>query len=511
MRVFLFLAALLYCVKAPAQVVTTINYANSGLSTSLCNVFNISSGATIGGLRHYPVSGGVTFNGTSAVLSTQYKIDATSNIDRGTAYAIEYPFRAGYTYSLALTMQGTKSSTGSFPYASASLMSSLPNINTSQPTACGPVNKSSYSSALSGMVYQVNVNQNTTYTFPNYAPTRDAGYVVITAHQGSESGSVAISKVVITETTTPSPEGYWVGVIPGTGTCPSSSSLITVHMDDEDNDNENSRAGWIGAITSNNNTTFRFCRVDGRQFYPLAATNAVTNHYAVLKLGAQCPNGSTEFNRQFDNEDDNNQNSVISSSGIATDYAAVYSTRQNYGLTRLHFCLFTAGTNTMSGFPALGIDYGVFAASDFSKTLQTTGWVYTDDEDHYPNNENSFGGDGHLDGRRIVTPTGSYDQNTTLHIAKVSCVTPDCGYCGDAICSPYENSSSCGFDCTFCGDGTCGAGEGSWNCSLDCSSCGDFICGPTENYYTCDIDCSSACGNGYCDVNEGTYTCPQDC
>jgi hypothetical protein len=172
----------------------------------------------------------------------------------------------------------------------------------------------------------------------------------------------------------------------------------------------------------------------------------------------------------------------------------------------LSFCLFKAAASTMSGFPALGIDYGVFAASDFSKAMQT-GWVYTDDEDRDSGNRNLFTGDS--DGQRIITPTGSLGRNTTLNTAKVGCTTPDCGYCGNYICSPYENAASCPFDCGVCGDSICGANEDTWNCSTDCSFvCGDGICSYDEGCYD---DCSGYCGDGYCGSNEDYWSCEQDC
>lgn len=195
-----------------------------------------------------------------------------------------------------------------------------------------------------------------------------------------------------------------VGIIPATESCPNGQGILTIHMDDEDNNNANSRSGWIGATTSTNNTTFRFCRVPGGLFRALSTTNLVQNHYAVLKLGTICPNGSVEFTRHFDNEDRNNKNS--SSGGIAPNVSDSNTT--------LVFCLFRSSGSTMSSFPNLGISYGVFATSTFSQALRT-GYAYTDDEDR--NNKNSFSANpGWVgDAQRIITG-GS---NTSVNMVQV--------------------------------------------------------------------------------------------
>lgn len=199
-----------------------------------------------------------------------------------------------------------------------------------------------------------------------------------------------------------------VGVIQGQYCNSSGSSYgnATIFMDDEDKRNANNRWGWIGATRSTNNTQLFFCRVDGKIFKPLSTVNDPRYHYAVVKLGTVCPNGSQEFVRHFDNEDNNNQN-----------WSNMPSGGQNVidRNTTLHFCLFRngSGSNVMSDFPNLGYTYGVFAASNFYKA-QATGGVYTDDED--TRNANSYWGAAPMtDAQRIVT-SGS---NTTLNMVKV--------------------------------------------------------------------------------------------
>jgi hypothetical protein len=68
-----------------------------------------------------------------------------------------------------------------------------------------------------------------------------------------------------------------VGVIPATATgCSKPEDAVAIEIDNEDDDNINNAGGWVGGTSNNNSsTTFRFCRVDGSKFRPLAgAANA---------------------------------------------------------------------------------------------------------------------------------------------------------------------------------------------------------------------------------------------
>jgi hypothetical protein len=89
--------------------------------------------------------------------------------------------------------------------------------------------------------------------------------------------------------------------------------------------------------------------------------------------------------------------------------------------------------------------------------------------------------------------------------------------CGNGICAPDENCSSCPKDCgacPACGDGVCAPGEDCSTCSADCgtcSHCGNSHCSEDENCSTCPADCGVCpyCGDGIC--NESPNLCPQDC
>lgn len=312
-----------------------------------------------------------------------------------------------------------------------------------------------------------------------------------------------------------------IGVIPDVNTsCPAGADTLTRHMDDEDGknfpniNNNNDHSGWIGATGSSNNTDLKFCRVDGRTFKPLMGCNGLTvdtpRDYAVLKLGSVCPNGSVEFEKFIDNENDNNDNWYYDSSG---DHAP-----NNYlwGDTRLHFCFFGTASSvsaTMGSFPSLGIPYGVFGRSTLVNAgeASTYGWFRSDDED---SGSDSYSAPSSIFSRAVQIISNA-DQNTTFNTAKVITSTIqgtgfECEVCGNGICRAAETLWSCEADCAYCGDQICNNGETPSSCPDDCGFCGDGVCNGDETPSTCSRDCRNGCGDGVCDATE-VNTCPADC
>ena len=161
--------------------------------------------------------------------------------------------------------------------------------------------------------------------------------------------------------------------------------MVQIHMDDEDRRNNNSRWGWLGATTSNRNTTWRYCRLESwvySDFKPLAYGSRDAD-YAVLKLGALCPAGSRTITRRQDNEDWRNANW---SSGNAYPNVNVHG--RNW---TTHYCHFDGGSyspsGTMSAFPIVGFPYGVFASERMPRDYAMQyGFVYQDDEDFWNQN-----------------------------------------------------------------------------------------------------------------------------
>jgi hypothetical protein len=175
-----------------------------------------------------------------------------------------------------------------------------------------------------------------------------------------------------------------VGVIPETTACFSTPyqplPLVTMHMDDEDRRNNNARSGWIGATTSNGNTTWRFCKLSGvGGMLPLSWGSTDAN-YAVLQLGATCPSGARSIRRWQDNEDRRNANG---SSG--NTYPNVNVRGRNWYTYYCHFDAGKAGADgLMSAFPWLSFKYGVFASAGMPGQFAAAyGEVYQDDEDWF--------------------------------------------------------------------------------------------------------------------------------
>lgn len=126
--------------------------------------------------------------------------------------------------------------------------------------------------------------------------------------------------------------------------------------------------------------------------------NDKARFYAVLKLGQFCPNGSTEFVRYLDNEDDNNEN--WQAGPIAPNVSNVNTT--------LVFCFFRNGSPTMLDFPPLGVPYAVFhdfhGAQPFPYSLALgKAMHYSDDEDDA--NQNWVGRPGRAP--TSISPTSS--------------------------------------------------------------------------------------------------------
>jgi hypothetical protein len=172
-----------------------------------------------------------------------------------------------------------------------------------------------------------------------------------------------------------------VGVIPEVNSCPAGTTWTQIHMDDEDRRNANSRGGWIGAITSDRNTTYRFCKLDpitSLNFRPLPKAGDQYD-YSLVNMGVFCPSGARRVVRVEENEIWRN---ASSSSGDVFPNFRIYNTWFNF------YCHFDGARNSVLGhmndFPRLAMPYGVFASRDMpSNYALAKGWVYQDDEDFW--------------------------------------------------------------------------------------------------------------------------------
>ena len=178
-----------------------------------------------------------------------------------------------------------------------------------------------------------------------------------------------------------------IGVIPEQTSCftvpYAPRPMVQIHMDDEDRRNANNRWGWLGATTSNANTTWRYCRLESYSYsgfgpLPYGSRDA---DYAVLKLGALCPSGSRTIYRYQDNEDWRNGNWSSGNTYPNT----------NGGNWTTQYCHFNGGAYSpygyMSTFPNVGFPYGVFASERMPRQYAIQyGAVSQDDEDNWNQN-----------------------------------------------------------------------------------------------------------------------------
>lgn len=169
----------------------SINYQNiSSLSTAVCNALNNSTPPKIGGFYHYPISGGVNYDGTELILNTQYS--STSSANLGTAYAINFPFKAGYLYRFSINAKGVVgSNSNNYPTIFTTLSDQIPDPNTTNnnPTACNAVPQTNWGFLLGYPVlyFFQTINAFTTYNSPGTytAPaTKTPKYLFILAYGG---------------------------------------------------------------------------------------------------------------------------------------------------------------------------------------------------------------------------------------------------------------------------------------------------------------------------------------
>ena len=199
----------------------TIVYAGSGLcnitnNNQCCNTFNMSGNIKPGGLEHWPVAGGVTFDGTNIKMSATK--NSQNNIDNGMAYAIKYPFKVGYNYNITIDIAHTSTPVTSWPTITTSYMASLPNPNETHPTDCGAVQGWLSSINQSGIIDIVFPSQaaKKTYNLKSFSVPYAQSYLVITTSMGfwDNSSTAFISKITITEssfTLTPAAVNLTVG------------------------------------------------------------------------------------------------------------------------------------------------------------------------------------------------------------------------------------------------------------------------------------------------------------
>jgi len=193
---------------AMAQTTTIINYATSGLSTKVCNVFNTTPAPVIGGVAHYPLAGGVVFLGSpqGIVLPTEAGFGFNPPAMEGIAYAMAYTTVPDWSYTVTIystlsSQLGTTATENPMAVVGTLTTSKYEaDILVTDPTVCNFVPQTSWGildSSVVGTVYYVTQTPDTiTVTF---LPHSSSNYLFIMAQPSDEfgNGNLMISKVVI--------------------------------------------------------------------------------------------------------------------------------------------------------------------------------------------------------------------------------------------------------------------------------------------------------------------------
>jgi hypothetical protein len=211
---------ILICLSLLAFFVTqaqqTINYitgfGNPDNVSNTCNLFNQNTLYTIASFKHWPVSGGVTRIGGSPIeLKTRGGTSTTTT--RGTAYAIEYPIKSGYSYRIVLNAYRSNTQTNpivSFEVAARPALP-IPNNDGTNPGACGSVVFGQLTAVqlfrISSTNFAVsNPNASNLTAVNNWVAPENRSFFTLLAYGGNigEDASVYINSVTITETPPPS-------------------------------------------------------------------------------------------------------------------------------------------------------------------------------------------------------------------------------------------------------------------------------------------------------------------
>ena len=178
-----------------SQVSYYMNYAYFTGSTS-CNVFNLINPPVIGGLAHYPLSGGVEVIGSAIDLKEEI---GTGPTNLGTAFAIKFPFKKGYVYTVNINATKASSDALSAPMITLSLFNVLPNPDLTDAYGCGPVGDNYWTPAIGKPVGNSYLGPGGV-TIP-FTGDNNYSYLSILATQGSSTAitDLEITSITITE------------------------------------------------------------------------------------------------------------------------------------------------------------------------------------------------------------------------------------------------------------------------------------------------------------------------
>jgi hypothetical protein len=177
-----------------------ISYINAPLA-EVCNTFNAgSSPSKVGGFEHYPYSGGVLYNHTDSAIALRTQLGTSTATNLGTAYAIKYPFKEGYHYTIQIVAWQIDPSQGAI-HLDLSLINQLPAPQDSDPISCGGVNQDHWAPLQSSIIAGTYLNNSkSSRNLVNFTFDQAYNYLTVLAWQGATTGSVAfIRQIVINE------------------------------------------------------------------------------------------------------------------------------------------------------------------------------------------------------------------------------------------------------------------------------------------------------------------------
>jgi hypothetical protein len=195
------------------------------------------------------------------------------------------------------------------------------------------------------------------------------------------------------------------------GSCGSYREL-DIRMDCEDNNPASSTHGYTGnTVVSNGDISYQFCLVNDRKNFPQISSGK----YAVLSLDRrQLTNGiNISFDRGFDNEDHNNQNSVVLNGASQSLPFDSFPGINISGNSALSFLLILRNSTGAAKPPVLAgvASYGVLGSFASQK-----GYIFSDDEDFQ--NANSFYSNTASESSVWFKNVMEFGANTKIYVSK---------------------------------------------------------------------------------------------
>jgi hypothetical protein len=198
-----------FCAVEAQQTIDYVSgFGNPDNVSNTCNLFNQNTPYTIASLTHWPVSGGVNRLGGSPI-ELKTRGGTSTSTTRGTAYAIQYAIKSGYTYTIAINAYRSNIQNNAIVSFEVAARSALPDPNNdgTNPSACGSVTLGQLTAV---QLFRISSNnfaissQNASNSTPvqNWKAPENRSFFTILAYGGNngEDASVFINSITITET-----------------------------------------------------------------------------------------------------------------------------------------------------------------------------------------------------------------------------------------------------------------------------------------------------------------------